>query len=189
ADATTPDGCLNRTENDVAAVADPNTGVVIYDSYGEPGIFEIGGTSAATPIITAIYALAGTPTPNTYPAQYPYLHPSHLFNVATGANGTCEPYRRYLCHGGHGYNGPTGLGTPDGTAAFADGSAHLVTLIDPGTIDREADSRFSLRITGLDSARVASLRWSARGLPAGLSIHGVPRSTSALITGNLPAGA
>src|SRR5579875_694910 len=32
-DDSSPDGCLNRTENDVAAVADPATGVAGYDTY------------------------------------------------------------------------------------------------------------------------------------------------------------
>ena len=185
-DATAPDGCLLRTENDVSAVANPNTGVLIYDTYSNPGLFEVGGTSAATPIITAIYALAGTPTPRSYPAEYPYLHASHLFDVTSGTNGTCEKFRQYLCHGGRGYDGPTGLGTPNGTGAFTDHSTHRVALVDPGTQDMAAGASFSLTIAGLDTRHVLSLRWSAIGLPAGLSIHAVSNSTKGRITGKLP---
>jgi hypothetical protein len=36
-----------------------------------------------------------------------------------GANGSCNP--AYLCTAGPGYDGPTGLGTPDGLAAFTTG--------------------------------------------------------------------
>lgn len=53
-----------------------NTGVWIYDTYpylGQTLDWEpIGGTSAASPIIAAVYALAGTPKPGSYPASYLY---------------------------------------------------------------------------------------------------------------------
>ena len=108
-------GCANRTTNDVSAVANPNTGVALYDS-GAGGWVVVGGTSVATPIIASTYALAGTPAAGTYPSSYPYADPSALNDVTSGANGTCTP--AYLCTAGPGYDGPTGLGTPDGTAAF-----------------------------------------------------------------------
>lgn len=191
ADATAPGGCLLRTENDVAAVGDPNTGVLIYDTYqsSPSGLFDVGGTSVATPIITAIYALAGVPTGGTYPAEYPYLHSSNLFDVTSGTNGRCESFRQYLCHGERGYDGPTGLGTPDGTAAFTDNSAHRVTVVDPGTQDVAVGARFSLTITGRDTRHVTSLGWSATGLPTGLSVHAVSKSTNGKITGTLPRAA
>jgi hypothetical protein len=190
ADAT-PTGCLNRTENDVAADADPSTGVAVYDSYPSPewpkGWSEFGGTSAATPIITAVYALAGTPVPRSYPSEDPYLRPGRLFKVTSGSNGTCETYRRYLCHGTTGFNGPTGLGTPDGVAAFRGGSANRVSVLDPGTADRSAGTTFSERITGLDARPGGRLHWSVTGLPAGARIRAIPHSTDARITAALPS--
>ena len=188
ADANASTGCLNRTENDVSAVADPNTGVEIFDSYkvSPSGLQEIGGTSAATPIVTAISALAGKPTRGSYPAEYPYLHTSHLFDVTTGVSGKCETFRQYLCHAKRGFDGPTGLGTPNGTAAFAN-TAHLVTLVNPGSQDASPSSPFSLKITGFDTAKVTSLKWSTTGLPAGLTIGAISKSTNARITGSLPA--
>ena len=185
-DATQPTGCLNRTMNDVAAVADPNTGVAIIDTYGRRGRIVVGGTSASTPIVTSVYALAGRPTRSTYPAEYPYLHSAHLFPVTTGANGQCEQDRQYLCTGERGYDGPTGLGTPDGIGAFTDHGRHRVTLVDPGTVDAAPSRSISLHITGLDLRKVSALRYSATGLPPGLSIHVVPHSTDATITGTLP---
>ena len=142
ADDNESTGCADRTENDVSADADPNTGVLIFDSYKSTpsGLFDIGGTSAATPIVTAIYALAGTPSRSSYPAEYPYLHTSHLFNVTTGVSGKCETFRQYICHGKKGYDGPTGLGTPNGTGAFAN-TAHLVSLVNPGTQDASRAAR------------------------------------------------
>ena len=54
----TDTGCARRTVADVSAVADPATGVAVYDSYGSGGWTVFGGTSVASPIIGAIYALA-----------------------------------------------------------------------------------------------------------------------------------
>ncbi len=110
-------GCAKRAEADVSAVADPETGVAVYDSYGDSGWGVFGGTSASSPIIAGVYAVAGTPAAGSYPNSYPYLAPGGLNDVTSGSNGTCGP--AYLCAAGTGYDGPTGLGTPQGIAAFA----------------------------------------------------------------------
>jgi len=182
-------GCLTRTENDVAAVADPATGVAVYDSFGtngHPGIV-VGGTSAATPIITATYALAGSPKTRTYPAQYPYLRSGHFFDVTTGANGTCGP-RQYLCHGEPRYDGPTGLGTPNGITGLGVGAARMVTVVDPGRRVGTHGHSFSVKITGLDSAKVSLLHYNGNGtLPSGLSIKSIPHSTNGIISGTIRA--
>jgi Putative Ig domain/Ricin-type beta-trefoil lectin domain len=188
--ATGPNGCLNRAENDVAAVANPNTGVAIYDTYRQGGWLQTGGTSVAATIIAAAYALAGTPAAGTYPASYPYRHATRFHQVPRGSNGTCDKNRQYLCHGEHGDNGPAGLGTPNGTAGFANARARPVTLVDPGTQDVRAGAAFSLRIKGLDAnRRAASLTYSQAGLPAGLTIKSAPHSTDGMITGTLPSAA
>ncbi|MGI8881407.1 MAG: S53 family peptidase, partial [Jatrophihabitans sp.] len=49
-------GCTKRAEGDVSAVADPNTGVAVYDTYGASGWQVYGGTSASSPIIASVYA-------------------------------------------------------------------------------------------------------------------------------------
>ena len=112
----TDKGCLRRTDNDAAAVADPFTGVAVYDTYDGFGWTEVGGTSASSPIIASVYALAGTPAAGTYPASYPYAHTSGLYDVTAGLNGSCT--KIYLCQAKKGYDGPTGWGTPNGTSAF-----------------------------------------------------------------------
>ncbi|MFL6077272.1 MAG: hypothetical protein ACJ73S_28260 [Mycobacteriales bacterium] len=116
----TDTGCGKRTVADVSAVADPNTGVAVYRTYGGNGWAVYGGTSASAPIIASVYALAGTPAAGSRPARYPYQHTGDLFDVTAGSNGSCDP--GYLCTAGTGYDGPSGLGTPNGTAAFAGGS-------------------------------------------------------------------
>ena len=112
-------GCATRAMADVSAVADPDTGVTVYDSYqsaGDPSWQVYGGTSVSAPIIASVYALAGAPGASDHSNAYPYAHPSNLFDVTSGANGTCSP--AVLCTAGSGCDGPTGLGTPNGTAAF-----------------------------------------------------------------------
>lgn len=108
-------GCAERTVADVSAIADPNTGVAVFapSSGKKPAFLVFGGTSVAAPLIGAVYAVnAGT----VNFGSDPYAHTSALFDVTSGSNGSCSP--AYLCTGEAGYDGPTGLGTPNGTTAF-----------------------------------------------------------------------
>ncbi len=109
-------GCSHRTVADVAAVADPNTGVAVYDTYRvHPGGWMVfGGTSVASPIIAGVYALAGGNV--NYAAASYSASSSSLHDVTSGSNGNWGG--SYLCTGGTGYDGPTGNGTPNGTGAF-----------------------------------------------------------------------
>jgi len=110
--------CTKRAVADVSAVADPNTGVAVYDSYsyqGYSGWLEFGGTSVASPIIASVYALAGNAS-SVSNGSYPYSHTSSLNDVTSGSNGSCSGSA--LCTAGSGWDGPTGLGTPKGTGAF-----------------------------------------------------------------------
>ncbi|HEY3711846.1 MAG TPA: S53 family peptidase [Amycolatopsis sp.] len=125
-------GCAKRTVADVAAVADPNTGLGVYDTYnscgnsalcdlllslglaqGADGWVQVGGTSLSSPVIASVYALAGN---SVTAGSSPYAHPDGLYDVTSGNNGSCSG--SYLCTAGAGYDGPTGLGSPHGTAAF-----------------------------------------------------------------------
>ena len=87
----TDSGCDMRSVADVSAVADPVTGLAVYDTYQESGWVQIGGTSLSSPLIAAVYALAGAPVADSYPVSYPYQHPEALNDVTAGANGTCSP--------------------------------------------------------------------------------------------------
>ncbi|MFE9454778.1 peptidase S8 [Streptomyces sp. NPDC006739] len=115
----TDTGCTKRTIADVSAVADPATGVSVYDSYGvTAGWYTFGGTSASSPIIAGVYALAGTPSAGSHPSSFPYAKAGTpaLNDVTSGNNGTCST--SYLCTARSGYDGPTGWGTPQGVSAF-----------------------------------------------------------------------
>jgi subtilase family serine protease len=117
----------HRAVADVSADADPNTGVAVYDSTGtsadgslESGWFQVGGTSLASPLIASIYGLAGDPGVR-YPATLLYANKTHLHDPILGtniaANNSC-PSPFYMCRGMKGYDGPTGIGSPNGLTAF-----------------------------------------------------------------------
>ena len=108
----------DRADNDISADGDSATGLGIYDSYGLGGWSQYGGTSLSAPLVAAMYALAGTPTPGSYPVTYPYAHTSALNDVTAGTDGDCG---NVLCDAGPGWDGPTGLGTPQGVSALSEG--------------------------------------------------------------------
>ncbi|HEX4203691.1 MAG TPA: peptidase S8 [Ktedonobacteraceae bacterium] len=93
--------CGNRAVSDVSADADPNTGVYVYDTYQQGGWLQVGGTSASSPIIASVYALAGG-----------------------GSNDAASiPWGRYTSGclnqvGGQTYQYQAGLGSPNGTGCF-----------------------------------------------------------------------
>jgi subtilase family serine protease len=114
---------------DVSADADPNTGVAVYDTYapstGQPADWGVvGGTSASAPFIGGLFANAGVPSsllgPNTL-----YQASSSDFNDITSGNNEqsdqCSNYPgvdQSVCNAGSGWDGPTGLGSPNGLGAF-----------------------------------------------------------------------
>jgi Subtilase family len=108
-------GCAYRTTNDIAAVADPNTPVSVYDSYETSSHWLLlGGTSAAAPIVAAAMAQANAYTRSFDGAQGLYLEALNgaSFNdVVSGMDGRCGTY---LCEAGTGYDAPTGLGSLHG---------------------------------------------------------------------------
>jgi streptogramin lyase len=127
-------GCgSNRAVADVSAVASSESPVALYDA----GWVSAYGTSLSSPIIASAFALAGGSHGVAYPAQtlYSHLGQASLRNVTEGTNDRCQPIYTtgctdplestigcgpalLICHAGTGYNGPTGVGTPDGLGAF-----------------------------------------------------------------------
>jgi hypothetical protein len=116
---TSATSCPGKANADVSAVADPNTGVAVYDSYaysGTKGWMVFGGTSASSPIVASVYAMGTAVGSVAYPAAKTWGNPAGLNDVTTGTNGTCAT--PVWCTSGTGWDGPTGLGTPKGTSAF-----------------------------------------------------------------------
>ena len=79
-----------------------------------PGVTAVGGTSAASPLIAGVIGLAGGGA--TFHTGRLYRNPADLNDVTSGSNGYCGG--DYLCNAKKGYDGPTGMGTPDGIGAF-----------------------------------------------------------------------
>jgi hypothetical protein len=138
-------GCRqNRAVSDVSADADPYTGAAIYNSNGACETHPwctLGGTSLASPIIAAVFALAGGAHGVEYPARTLYENeldsPGSLHDVLAGSNGECSAgptpeglagcstqaeaascSQQASCLARVGYDGPSGVGTPNGLAAF-----------------------------------------------------------------------
>jgi alpha-tubulin suppressor-like RCC1 family protein len=115
-------GCPMRSVADVAAVADPSTPVWVYDTYpyngNIPNWTGVGGTSASSPIVASIYALASGPSGAYTPAGYPYAQTGHLNDVTSGGPSYGCSTGSYLCQAKPGYDGLTGFGTPNGIRAF-----------------------------------------------------------------------
>jgi hypothetical protein len=102
----------------------------------------IGGTSLASPLIASVFALAGGTGGVPYPARTLYERasksPAALHDVVTGSNGACAKgideegvasctaaeeaatscESQLICLAASGYDGPTGVGTPNGLLAF-----------------------------------------------------------------------
>lgn len=111
--------CSRRTAADVSALADPNTGVAVVES----GTWQVyGGTSVSSPLIAALFTrlgLAGKSASDctTSCVPYPYAHASAFNDITVGSDGTCSPSA--LCTAVAGYDGPTGLGTPNAALLIA----------------------------------------------------------------------
>ncbi len=101
----TDGGCAGRAVADVALVGDPRTGVAAYSSVaasgGRGGWIVAGGTSVGTPIVAALYALAGNAAAIVPPQQL-WQRRDALFPLGPAG----------------GYGGPAGNGTPNGLGAF-----------------------------------------------------------------------
>jgi hypothetical protein len=165
-----PSVCSHRAMNDVSVTASVQHGVSVYWSYlgGAPWYLG-GGTSAGSPIITAMYAIKGG-TNGANPASYLYAHPTAFWDVTSGRNGNC-PSAPALCTAGRGWDGPTGLGTPKGLNGFAPPArTKILAIHNPGPQQTWNGSGVAIRAVGQDSDRRVPLRYSATGLPPGAYI-------------------
>jgi len=168
--------CTHRLSADVSAAAN---GLAVYDttdiSGGGWGV--VGGTSAATPVIAGLFALGGDPSDMTGAASV-YLHPRAMNDITQGpATGTCSP--AYFCTPAVGYDGPTGMGSPNGTRAFG-GTAPQWRALEKSAVEVAANDT-ALWVLDDDGrvARFAFGTWQAISVPArparlALSPNGTP---------------
>jgi hypothetical protein len=142
-----------RTSPDVAYDADPNTGFAVYNSFpdgdGQPGWFQIGGTSAGSPQWAALIAIAaqgralagqgplnGSAEALEKLADYE-LPVANFRDITGGTNGYSA---------GPGYDLVTGLGSPLAERVVRNLTRpSALTTYDPGTgtltVNRDPDVR------------------------------------------------
>jgi hypothetical protein len=104
--------CANRMVADVSADASGDTPVWVYITVGDRGWSLFGGTSASAPMIAGVYAISGNAASVQYASSLAYANTSSLWDITSGSTGTCSP--TYFCNARASYDGPTGLGTPNG---------------------------------------------------------------------------
>jgi PKD domain/Subtilase family len=153
-------GCgTKRLAADVSAIADPRTGFDVFDSDDHLNFFTVGGTSLSSPVVAAMWALAGGAHHVAYPSLTLYgnakSHRTTLHDVTVGGNGFCDgsgpaackaefsppqspntfglgrldcgfkPNSAVVvaanlqCEAAKGYDGASGVGTPNGLKVFS----------------------------------------------------------------------
>jgi uncharacterized protein (TIGR03382 family) len=149
--------CAKRAASDVSAVGDPNTGVATYNKNAG-GWSVIGGTSAASPLVAGIFAVTGH---GGETAQFMYTHTSDFNDVTTGSNGSCGTI---LCKATTGWDGPTGIGTPNGSAmagtagtGSSGSDAPPVVAITSPANNATVPPGFSVKATATDDHGVAKV--------------------------------
>jgi hypothetical protein len=205
-------GCgTKRLSADVSAVADPNTGLDIFDTYDcgteceghDDGWETVGGTSLSAPFIASMYALAGGGHGLPDPSVTLYGQGSH-FDVTEGGNGFCEGEAceganslglgRIDCEGttecdaGPGYDGPSGVGTPDGLGLF-EPEPPSASISAPGSLTTGSAASFSA--VGFSdpypggSIGSASWSWGDGGVGSGVTashVYASPGSYTVTLT-------
>jgi hypothetical protein len=182
----TEEGCAGRIDDDVAAVA----AVVTPVSVRIDGFWNlVGGTSVASPLVAGIEAHATTQE-RALGSRAFYEDPSSLYDVTQGFNwdafdesGTseCAP-SEYLCNAEVGYDGPTGLGTPDGVPGESGALAEppVVTKVTPRIGPQAGGTK--VRIEGKDLLSATEVRFGSA--PA----KGFAVLSGTTITAESPAG-
>jgi subtilase family serine protease len=153
-----------------------------------PGWFTIGGTSLSSPIIAASYALAGGARGVPYPALTLYGHQGKAYDVTTGGNGWCDGAGAANCPnpnsqgfgivdcaytaGGAvavgdracdalaGYDGPTGVGSPNGLTMFTR-TGPSATITGPATVTHGTSQTWHATTTDpFPGGAVTSYHWN-----------------------------
>ena len=158
--------CHKRIDNDVSADAACVTPLSVYSTpYG--GWEDFCGTSASPPLFAGIEAHASERVRTL--GRKTSTHSGRSFDVTAGGNGTCTPPAEdeYFSHGEPGYDGPTGLGTPDGVPVVP---PPVLTAVEPnagpaaGGTAVTISGRASTKSAPCDSvaSRPRASRWNRR---------------------------
>jgi hypothetical protein len=162
-------GCAGRMEVDVAAVADPDTGVAVYCSdcgAAHEGWQVMGGTSVAAPFVAGAFTVLGL---SSVDPSFPSAHAADFFDVVSGSNGVCSTLS--FCNAGPGYDGPTGWGTLNGRLLGSEAAA--------GANSEGDGDAGGTRVAAAGAGQDAGARSTTDAGPAGLVDAGAARSDDA----------
>jgi hypothetical protein len=143
----TDSGCSKRMENDVAAVAACETPVSVYVTAAG-GWEDFCGTSASSPLVGGILAHLSE-SERSLGADAFYTDPASLFDDTIGTDGTCTGSPEYFCAARAGYDGPTGLGTPDELPGVV---VPTVTAVEPPSGPSGGGTNVTIRGAGFANA-------------------------------------
>jgi subtilase family serine protease len=187
--------CSGRSYADLSADANPSTGMVVYDT-DQGGWLVVGGTSEATPLISAYYALTGVAAQSP---EWAYQNASALNDPTGGSNdGTysCAQSILYICTGGPGYDGPTGAGSISGdvvagapgiggpgagnsyVSSLNDVSAQLQGGVYPNGLTTTVSVQYGLTTAYGQQAAAAGVVTGQGAQPAAVSLTGLSPSTT-----------
>ncbi len=146
-----------RGAPDIAAIADPNTGVSVYDG-DVGGWFVVGGTSVACPVLAGIANLAGTAqglfpdTTSLLTSIYGNLGTANFRDILTGNNGY---------NAGPGWDFVTGVGTPQGLGGL---QTLFISSATPSTAVAGSPG-FTITVNGLGFNKNTTVDWNGGALP------------------------
>jgi hypothetical protein len=166
--------CEHRLDNDVAVVAACESPVSVYTT-AETGWANICGTSASAPLVAGILAHASEFVRSA--GARAFYEPSPRFDVTLGSNGTCTP--KGWCTAEPGYDGPSGVGTPEGVPTLVRPD---VTKVEPNVGPQAGGTPVTISGTGFSSGQGDAVAFGSALAP----FFGVESATS--IQAVSPAG-
>jgi subtilase family serine protease len=144
------------------------------DNGCDTGWYTVGGTSLSSPLIASAWALAGGAHGVTYPALTVYGHRNLAYDVTTGGNGWCDGQGASECGNPNtlgdglvdcdytatgtvnagdracdalpGYDGPTGVGTPNGDTMFTK-TGPSAAIAEPTSVTHGTSERWKVAAT------------------------------------------
>ena len=142
--------CAMRASVDLAAAAEFNPsggggggggqggGIAAYDA-DDQGWNPVVGTSAACPLVAAIMTRVGLAGKDNHELFYKHIDAFHDVTDGTNDNdGLCSDV---MCNAGPGWDGPSGLGTPDATKLAALAAASSPAPADAGAGSKDAGGK------------------------------------------------
>jgi hypothetical protein len=134
--------CTKRDSVDLAAAAEfvsgQGGGIAFYDAVDK---WSVGtGTSAASPMVAAIFTRLGVADATSSNLGFPYVNIAAFNDITNGTDAVGNSCTDNSCVAGVGWDGPTGVGTPNGGKLALLGTPNMPSGSSSGGPDGGADS-------------------------------------------------